>query len=71
MKLCICGNDFDPYHGLHTSYKDCKEFLSCKYSDTIGEHEEFVGVYDNGRIAWSSIEDALKIDYLKMLCAMN
>lgn len=68
MKLCICGNGFDLHHGLHTSYKDYKEFLRRKYSDIISEYEEFVGVYDNGRIAWSSIEDALKIDYLKMLC---
>lgn len=67
MRLYICGNGFDLHHGLQTSYKSYKEFLSSKYSDVISDYEEFVGVFDNGRIAWSNIEDALKIDYLKML----
>lgn len=68
MRLYICGNGFDLHHGLQTSYKNYKEFLSRKYPDIISEYEEFVGVYDNGKIAWSNIEDALKINYLKMLC---
>lgn len=68
MKLYICGNGFDLHHGLQTSYKDYKNFLILEHPDVIGEYEEFVGVYDNSRIAWSNIEDALKIDYLKMLC---
>ena len=67
MRLYICGNGFDLHHGLQTSYKSYKEFLSGRYSDTISDYEEFVGVYDNDKIAWSNIEDALKIDYLKML----
>lgn len=67
MKLYVCGNGFDLHHGLPTSYKNYKEFLNQKYANVISEYEEFVGVYDNDRIAWSSIEDALKVDYLKML----
>ncbi len=68
MKLIICGNGFDLHHGLPTAYKNYKEYLCRKYSETVREYEDFVGVYDNDRIAWSNIEDALKIDYLKMLC---
>lgn len=46
---------------IKTVLKDYKEFLSCKYPDVINEYEEFVGVYDNEKIAWSNIEDALSM----------
>lgn len=67
MKLYICGNGFDLHHGLPTSYRNYKEFLNREYSEIIKEYEEFVGIYNNDRVAWSNIEDALKVDYLKML----
>lgn len=67
MKLHICGNGLDLHHGLQTSYKCYKDFLCLEHPEVIGEYEEFVGVYDNDRIAWSNIEDALKVNYLKML----
>lgn len=67
MILYIIGNGFDLHHGLKTSYNDYKTFLNRSYPDIIREYEDFVGVYKNDRVAWSNIEDALKIDYLEML----
>ncbi len=67
MKLFICGNGFDLHHGLKTSYQNYKNYLKDSHPDIVNEFEEFIGVYDNSRIGWTNIEDALKVDYLKML----
>ena len=61
MKLHICGNGFDLHHGLQTSYKCYKDFLCLEHPEVISEYEEFVGAYDNDRIAWSNIEDAFRL----------
>lgn len=67
MKLYICGNGFDLHHGLPTSYWHYKEFLRREHAEVAKEYEQFVGIFKDDRIAWSNIEEALKIDYLKML----
>lgn len=67
MKLYIIGNGFDLHHGLPTSYGDYKRFLSKKYAGTVQDYEDFVGIHNKKKEAWKDIENALKVDYRKVL----
>lgn len=67
MKLYIIGNGFDLHHGLPTSYGDYKRFLNKKYARTVQDYEDFVGIHNKKKEAWKDIENALKVDYRKVL----
>ena len=61
--LYIIGNGFDLYHGLHTSYSDFHDFLSCHgEGDLIDSMEHYWGHYDvlhGEHTLWSDLERAL------------
>lgn len=63
--LYIIGNGFDLYHGLHTSYSDFHDFLSCHgEGDLIDKMERYWGHSEllQGRCChtlWSDLEKAL------------
>lgn len=63
--LYIIGNGFDLYHGLHTSYSDFHDFLSCHgEGDLIDSMERYWGHSDllqgeYRNILWSDLERAL------------
>lgn len=67
MKLYICGNGFDLHHGLKTSYQDYKKYLEGEHLDIIVDFEYIVKQNDDRVVSWSSIEESLKINYVKML----